>query len=349
MKTYVGLDVSMDETAVCVVGEDGQVLAERKVPSTPEAIAAFVSAKAPGAARVGLETGSLSVWLHGELRARGLPVVCIDARHAKAALSMRINKTDRNDAAGLAQVMRTGWYRETHVKSGPSHLARALLASRALLVGMRGDIANQIRGLLKTFGVVMGKPAGGFRKKAAEVTAADLADSPELARLVATLLEARDEVSRRIAVLDREVARAVRANEVCKRFMTAPGVGGVVALSVWAAIDEPARFRRSTSVGAYFGLTPRRYASGEVDRTGRVSKCGDKSVRTHLYEAANVILTRIKRPSALQTWGLDLARRSGLKKARVAVARKLSVILHRMWRDGTEFSATGKSATTAAA
>lgn len=347
MKTYVGLDVSLDETAVCVVGEDGQVLAERKVPSTVEAIAAFVAAKSPGTVRIGLETGSLSVWLHGELRARGLPVICIDARHAKAALSMRINKTDRNDAAGLAQVMRTGWYRETHVKSGPSHLARALLASRALLVGMRGDIANQIRGLLKTFGVVMGKPVGGFRKKAAEVTAADLADSPELARLVETLLATRDEVSRRISALDREVMRVARANEACRRFMTAPGVGGVVALSVWAAIDEPARFRHSTSVGAYFGLTPRRYASGEVDRTGRVSKCGDKGVRTHLYEAANVILTRIKRPSMLQAWGLELARRAGFKKAKVAVARKLSVILHRMWRDGTEFRPAGIAAAAA--
>ena len=217
----------------------------------------------------GLETGSLSVWLHGELRARGLPIICIDARHAKAALSMRINKTDRNDAAGLAQIMRTGWYREAHVKSGPSHLARALLASRALLVGMRGDIANQIRGLLKTFGVIMGKPKGGFRKKAGEVTVADLAESPELARLVETLLAARDEVSRRITTLDREIMRVARANEACRRFMTAPGVGGVVALSVWAAIDEPARFRRSANVGAYFGLTPRRYASGEPPRVRR--------------------------------------------------------------------------------
>jgi transposase len=347
MTTYVGLDVSLDETAICVVDEAGKVLAERKLSSTPEAIAAFIVDRAPGVARVGLETGSLSVWLHGELRSRGLPVICIDARHAKAALSMRINKTDRNDAAGLAQVIRTGWYREAHVKSGPSHLARALLASRALLVGMRGDIANQIRGLLKTFGVILGKPAGGFRKKAGEVTAADLAESPELARLVETLLAARDEVSRRIATLDREVMRAARANEACKRFMTAPGVGGVVALSVWAAIDEPARFRRSTSVGAYFGLTPRRYASGEMDRTGRVSKCGDKGVRTHLYEAANVILTRIRRPSALQAWGLGIAKRSGFKKAKVAVARKLSVILHRMWRDGTEFRWTGAASANA--
>jgi transposase len=163
MKTCVGLNVSLDETAVCVVGEGGQVRAERKVPSTPVAIAAFVAARSPGAARIGLETGSLSVWLHGELRARGLPGICIDARHAKVALTMQVNRTDRNDAAGLAQAMRTGWYRKAHVESGPSHLVRALLASRALLVGMRGDIANQIRGPLKTFGEVMGKPVGGFR------------------------------------------------------------------------------------------------------------------------------------------------------------------------------------------
>jgi transposase len=341
MTTYVGLDVSLDETSICIVDEAGKVLVERRLPSTPDAIAAFIEGGAPEVARIGLETGSLSVWLHGELRARGLPVVCIDARHAKAALSMRINKTDRNDAAGLAQVVRTGWYREAHVKSGPSHLARALLASRALLVGMRGDIANQVRGLLKTFGLVVGKPAGGFRRRAEELAVADLAASPELARLVEALLAARDEVSRRIAALDREVMRAARANEACRRFMTAPGVGSVVALSVWAAIDDPARFRKASSVGAYFGLTPRRHASGEVDRTGRVSKCGDKGVRTHLYEAANVLLTRIRRPSALREWGLGIARRSGFKKAKVAVARKLAIVLHRMWRDATEFRWTG--------
>lgn len=347
MTTYVGLDVSLEETSICIVAEDGKVLAERKLPSRPEALAAFIRARAPSVARIGLETGPLSVWLHGELRARGLPVICIDARHAKAALSMRINKTDRNDAAGLAQVVRTGWYREAHVKSGPSHMARALLASRALLVAMRGDLDNQIRGLLKTFGVIIGRPAGGFRQRARELSTQDLADRPDLARLVETLLATREEVAKRITALDREVMRAARDNEVCERFMTAPGVGSVVALSVWAAIDDPARFAKSSSVGAYFGLTPRRYASGEIDRTGRVSKCGDKEVRRHLYEAANVLLTRIRRPSALKEWGLAVAKRSGFKKAKVAVARKLAVILHRMWRDGSEFCWTGAVPTAA--
>lgn len=337
MGKYVGLDVSLEATAICVVDERGGIIAERKVLSQPEAIAAFIQAKAPDAERVGLETGPLAVWLWNGLRSLGLPVICIDARHAKAGLSMMINKTDRNDAIGLAQIMRTGWFRQVHVKSAPSHLVRALLASRGLLVGMRGEIDNQIRGLLKTFGIVFGKAVGGFRKPAAEIASTELGDSPELARLMETLLATREDICRRILVLDHEVMQQAKASEVCRRFMTMPGVGAVVALSVWAAIDDPTRFAKSASVGAYFGLTPRRYASGEVDRTGRISKCGDRDPRTHLYEAANVLLTRITRSSALREWGLRIARRSGFKKAKVAVARKMAAILHRMWIDGTTF------------
>lgn len=199
--------MSLDETSICIVAKDGKVLAERKLPSTPDATAAFISAKAPEVVRVGLETGSLSVWLHGELRARGLPVVCIDARHAKAALSMRINKTDRDEAAGLAQVVRTGWYREAHVKSGPSHLASVLLASRALLVGVRGDIDNQIRGLVKTFGVIVGRPEGGFRQRARKLSTQELAEGLELGHLVETLLAAREAVAKHITILYHRLCR----------------------------------------------------------------------------------------------------------------------------------------------
>lgn len=337
MKKYVGLDVSLEETAICVVDEQGRIVAERKVASQPEVITDFIRSKAPDAERVGLETGPLAVWLWNELRAFGLPAICIDARHAKAGLSMMINKTDRNDAVGLAQIMRTGWFRAVHVKSAPSHLVRALLVSRGLLVGMRGDIDNQVRGLLKTFGILFGKAVGGFRKRAAEIVAGDLVDSPELARLMETLLATREDICRRILALDREVMKQAKASDVCRRFMTMPGVGAVVALSVWSAIDDPSRFAKSASVGAYFGLTPRRYASGEIDRSGRISKCGDRDPRTHLYEAANVLLTRISRASALREWGLKIAKRSGFKKAKVAVARKMAGILHRMWIDGSTF------------
>jgi transposase len=337
MRKYVGLDVAMKETAICVIDEQGRVVAERKVASLPETIAAVVKAEGIEVERVGLETGPLAVWLWNELRALGLPAICIDARHAKAGLSMMINKTDRNDAVGLAQIMRTGWFRQVHVKSKPSHLTRALLTSRGLLVGMRGDIDNQMRGLLKTFGIVVGKAMGGFRKRVAEIVSGELAECPELARLMATLLAAREDIARRILVLDREVMKQAKASEVCRRFMTVPGIGAVTSLSVWAAIDDPGRFVRSSSVGAYLGLTPRRYASGEIDRSGRISKCGDREARTHLFEAANVLLTRITKPCALKSWGLRIAKRSGFKKAKVAVARKIAVILHRMWVDGTDF------------
>ncbi|TWB23426.1 transposase [Nitrospirillum amazonense] len=337
MKKYVGLDVSLEETAICIVDDQGKILAERKVPSLPEAIAAFIRERAGEVDRIGLETGPLAVWLWNELRAFSLPAICIDARHAKAGLSMMINKTDRNDAVGLAQIMRTGWFRQVHVKSGASHVTRALLTSRGLLVGMRGDIDNQVRGLLKTFGILFGKRVGGFMKRAEELLAGELSASPELSKLVGTLLKTRAELQSRISDLDRDLMRQAKASEVCRRFMAVPGVGPVTALSVWAAIDDPARFVRSSSVGAYLGLTPRRYASGEVDLSGHISKCGDQEVRTHLYEAANVLLTRIKKPSGLQTWGLRIAKRSGFKKAKVAVARKLAVILHSMWCDGSEF------------
>lgn len=337
MEKYVGLDVSMEETAVCIVDGQGRILAERKVATLPEAIATFIRERAGVVERVGLETGPLAVWLWNELRALGVPAICIDARHAKAGLSMMINKTDRNDAVGLAQIMRTGWFRQVHVKSGPSHMTRALLTSRGLLVGIRGDIDNQIRGLLKTFGILFGKKVGGFMKRAEDLLSGELAVSPELRRLVETLLKARVEIQSRIRDLDRDLMRQAKASDVCRRFMGVPGVGPVTALSVWAAIDDPGRFARSSSVGAYLGLTPRRYASGEVDRSGRISKCGDRDVRTHLYEAANVLLTRIRKPSALQDWGLRIAKRSGFKKAKVAVARKLAIVLHRMWSDGTEF------------
>ena len=337
MKKYVGLDVSLEKTAVCIVDDQGRIVVERKVATLPEAIAAFVQEHVGEVERIGLETGPLAVWLWNELRALGLPAICIDARHAKAGLSMMINKTDRNDAVGLAQIMRTGWFRQVHVKSGASHVTRALLTSRGLLVGMRGDIDNQIRGLLKTFGILFGKRVGGFMKRAEELLSGELAASPELNKLVRTLLDTRSGLQSRIAGLDRDLMGQAKASDICRLFMTVPGIGVVTALSVWAAIDDPSRFAHSSSVGAYLGLTPKRYASGEVDLSGRISKCGDRDVRTHLYEAANVLLTRIKKPSALQAWGLRIAKRSGFKKAKVAVARKLAVILHRMWCDGSEF------------
>ena len=173
--------------------------------------------------------------------------------------------------------------------------------------------------------------------------AAELADArPELAAAVEPLLKAREAVGEQIADLDRKVMRLARNDAQVRRFMTAPGVGPITALCFLATIDDPTRFKKSRSVGAYVGLTTRRYASGEIDWTGRISKCGDAMLRSYLYEAANVLLTRVAKWSTLKAWGIRLAKRSGLRKAKVAVARKLAVILHRMWIEGTEFKWSSK-------
>jgi transposase len=248
----------------------------------------------------------------------------------------------RNDAAGLAQIVRTGWYRQVEVKSLACHEVRAVLLARARLVASRRDVENQMRGLLKPFGLLVGKVRGkGFEGRVREL----VADAPAMAEVMDALLLARRALCAQIARLDVRVQALAKAVAPCRRLMTVPGVGPITALAYVTAIDDPGRFRKGRSVGAYLGLTPRRYQSGEVDRAGRISKCGDGLVRTLLFEAAGVLLTRVQRMSPLKAWGLRLAKRIGAKKAKVAVARKLAVILHCMWTDGTEFWWTKEEAT----
>lgn len=346
MDHYVGLDVSLKLTAICIVEQSGKIVREGTVASNPEAIAAFVKLHAPHVARIGLETGATSTWLWTELNKMGLPIICIDARHAKAALKMQINKSDRNDAVGIARIMQCGWYKEVRVKGLDSHAIKALLVSRALLVKIKRDLENQIRGLLKNLGLIIGRAKMNvFAVRAAEL----IEDRPELAAAVDPLLRAREAIERQIVDLDRKVTRMARSDVQVRRFMTAPGVGVITALCFLATIDDPIRFKKSRSVGAYVGLTTRRYASGEIDWNGRISKCGDAMLRSYLYEAANVLLTRVAKWSTLKAWGIRLAKRSGLRKAKVAVARKLAVILHRMWIDGTEFNWSSKEVAAQAA
>ena len=252
---------------------------------------------------------------------------------------MQINKSDRNDAVGIARIMQCGWYKEVRVKDLDSHAIKALLVSRALLVKIKRDVENQIRGLLKNLGLVIGRAKMNvFAVRAGEL----IQDRPELAAAVVPLLKTREVIERQIADLDRKVMRMARNDIQVRRFMTVPGVGPITALCYRATIDDPTRFKKSRSVGAYAGLTTRRYASGEIDWTGRISKCGDAMLRSYLYEAANVLLTRVAKWSALKSWGMRVAKRSSLRKAKVAVARKLAVILHRMWVDGTEFKWSSK-------
>jgi transposase len=307
------------------------------VATCPETIAQWLAKNAAGLVRVGMETGPLAVWLWNELHAKGVPVVCIDARHANAALKMRANKTDRNDAAGLAQIVRTGWFKQVRIKTRSSYEIRSLLAAREVLVRIRVQLENEIRGLLRTFGVLFGKAAGGFARRAREIVAGELDASPSMRLVVESLMQARLAILDRIKVLDRQVLTTARTEATARLFMSAPGVGAITALSVASAFDDAARFKRSSSAGAYLGLTPRRYESGEVSRNGRISKHGNKLTRKHLYEAATTLLTRTTRSSRLKAWGLRLAKACGFKKARVAVARKLAVILHAMWKTKTTF------------
>lgn len=339
MKQYAGLDVSMEETAVWVLDSGGGSVFRGSVASTPSAIAGLLRRKAPGLERVVLEAGPLSTWHWHELKALGVPIVCVDARHAKAALSMRVNKTDANDAEGLAQLARNGWYREVRVKSLASHGDRSLLAARAQLLKTRRAVENQMRGLLKTFGLLVGKVS---EKRFEARVRALIADDPVLAGIFEPLLAVRATVWRELDAMTRRVIALARVNPGARLLMGMPGIGAITALAYASAIDDPRRFAHSADVGAYLGLTSRRYQSGEVDRSGRISKCGDAMVRSLLFEAANVLLTRVKRPSALKSWGLRLSKKAGAKKAKVAVARKMAVILHRMWMDDAGFRWSGK-------
>jgi transposase len=334
MTNYIGLDVSQKMTAICVVDNAGKRIWRGQCPSVPEQIHRAVRRHAGEDVRIGIETGAMTPWLVHELRNLGLEVVCLDARHARAALKMQINKTDQNDAEGLAQIVRTGWYRSVHVKSLDSHRARAILGARAQLVGMRTRLSNHIRGVLKTFGLLPGGMRGlPFDRKVEAL----LACRSDLALIVQPMLVAWRQLRVQITAFDKAIRVLVKSNTACRLLMSVPGIGVLSALAYVSTVEDPARFARSRSVGAHLGLTPRQYQSGEVDRTGRISRCGDSLARTLLYEAAVVILSRMKRASRLKDWASAIARRSGAGKARVALARKLSVILHSIWRSGEPY------------
>lgn len=336
MNNYAGLDVSLKETSVAVVDASGNVVREAKVASEPEALIAYLTGCGIGLERIGLEAGPLSQWLCAKLREAGLPVVCLETRQVKAALSAQKNKTDRNDAVGIAQIVRTGWYRAVHIKSRSAQELRVLLENRRMLSEQRVDLDNQVRGVLRNFGLKIGKV---YKKRFEDRVRELLAGEPQLTAMIGPMLMVRRVVVVEFEKLNKALLEIVREDTDCRRSMTAPGIGPVTALSFKVGVDDPGRFKHSQMVGAHFGMTPRKYQSGELDRNGRISKCGDEMVRTALYEAAGTLLTRVKQPSSLRDWGLRLARKRGLGKAKIAVARRLAVILHRMWVDGTDFNA----------
>src|SRR5580704_1464776 len=334
MDYFAGLDVSMDETHICVVDRDGGVVLETKTTTSPAAIAAGL-AKAPECKRIVFETGRMAPTLNHGLDALGLPVVCIESRQAHQALkSLATHKTDRNDARGLAHLARTGFFKPVHVKSLSAHAVRSLIIARKKLVGQRVTLENQIRGLAVVFGVRLPRALSpAFIRQALGASEG----IPGLSAAMRGLVAARAAVLAAVVAIDADIKRMVRASDACRRLMSIPGVGQLTALAFTAAVDDPRRFRRSRDIGAYLGLVPRRYQSGEVDYTGSISKCGDRRVRTLLYEAANVMLTRYKGTLKLKDWAFAIAKRSTMRKARIALARRLAIIMHAMLRHGTEF------------
>ena len=337
MDHFAGLDVSVKQTSVCIVDDTGKIVREAKVASEPEALLAVLTSGGHHFKRIGLEAGPLSQWLFSALGEAGLPVICVERRHMRAVLQAQINKTDRNDARGMAQMMRAGLYRPVHVKTLRSQKLRTLLTHRKLLQSKAIAVDNDLRGTLRNFGLKVGMVgAVKFERRIREL----VESVPDLAILVEPLLIVRRVLREQITVLHRRLLAIVRDDEVCRRLMTVPGVGPVVALTYRATVDVPARFRNSKAVGAVFGLTPSKYQSGEINRTGAISKCGDEMMRVMLYEAAQSMLTRTVKWSWLKAWAMKIARHRGLKKATVALARRLAVIMHRIWVDGTEFSWT---------
>ena len=344
MDYFAGLDVSVKDTSICIVDDTGKIVREVKVASEPDALLQVLRNPAYRFRRIGLEAGPLSQWLFSALAEAGLPVICVETRHMRAVLKAQINKTDRNDARGIAQMMRAGLYRPVHVKTLRSQKLRMLLVHRKLLQSKSIAIENDLRGTLRNFGLKVG--VAGTAKFEARIK--ELVENlPDLAALVEPLLVVRRVLREQIAVLHRRLLAIVRNDEVCRRLMTTPGVGPVVALTYRATIDVPARFRNSRAVGAVMGLTPCKYQSGQSDRTGAISKCGDEMLRVMLYEAAQILLMRSTKWSWLKAWAMQIARRRGLKKAIVALARRLAVILHRIWVDGTEFRWTKQEAAAA--
>lgn len=335
MEYFAGLDVSLRSCALCVVDSKGTMLLERELPCEIEDIAECLATFPHPIERIGFEAGTMSQHLYFGLKAKGFDVVCMEARQVNAALSAMRNKTDKNDARGIAQVLRTGWFSPVHMKSREAHGVRALLSTRKALLSKTLDLTNEVRGLLKVFGIRLPKTVTHGRFDGIVRPLIEMDDV--LAHALVPLLDARLVLYRHYLELDRRVKRAASQDAVCMRMMTVPGVGPIAALTFKAAVDDPTRFKRSRTVGAHFGLTPRRYQSGERDNPGRISKAGDRDVRAALYAAANALLMRTMAESQIKSWGMRLMRTKGRRRAVVAVARKLAVLLHRMWIDGTEF------------
>ncbi len=337
MEHYAGIDVSLESASVCVVDASGKIIREGKVMSEPEALIGWFGAFGLSVARIGLEAGPLSQWLYARMQQAGLAMELLETRHVRTALETMPVKSDRNDARGIAQLMRLGWFRPVHCKSIGAQEMRAVLTARKLVQSKLRDVENSLRGILRGFGLKVGKTTN--RRFAGRIQEL-VVNHARLQMLAEALLSVHAVLLRQLQAFEKQVRSMARTDANARLLMSAPAVGPIVALTYASAVDDPSRFKSSKQVGAHFGLTPKKYQSGETDYTGRISKMGDATVRTALYEAAHIMLIKpIKGCTALKSWAIRIARRGGMKKAKVALARKLAVILHRMLANGTPFNA----------
>jgi len=335
MTHYAGIDVSLESASVCVIDAAGKMIREGKVASEPEALRDWLEATGVRLERVGLEAGPLSQWLHAGLRRAGIASELLETRHVRRAFEIMPVKTDRKDAQGIAELMRMGWFHPVHCKSIDAQETRAMLTARKLVQKQVFEVESSLRGILRGFGLKVGKTTPTrLEERVKEL----VAGHPSLERIAGSLLATRAVLRREFNGFERQLRGMARNDTRARLLMSTPGVGTIVALTYAAAIDDPSRFTSSKTAGAHFGLTPKRYQSGQIDYSGRISKLGDASVRAALYEAAHVILTKpLKGCTALKSWAMRIARRAGMSKAKVALARKLAVIMHRMLANGTTF------------
>ena len=341
MDYYAGIDVSLECSSVCIVSGSGKITQEDKVASEPEALIEWFRSTGLQVARIGLEAGPLSQWLFAAMEQAGLAVQLLETRHVRTAFKLMPVKTDRKDAFRIAELMRLGWFRPVHCKSRKSQETRAMLTARKLVKSKLRDVESSVRGILRGFGLKVGRTTSNrFVARVNEL----VADEPTLQFIAHSLLAVHETLLRELKTFEKRVRGMARSDVEARLLMAAPGVGPIVSLTYASAIDDPTRFTSSKFVGAHFGMAPKKYQSGELDVTGRISKCGDSAVRTALYEAANVILTKPVKGSALKSWGMRLAKRAGMPKAKVAVARKLAVVMHRMLVDEEPFNHAAGSA-----
>jgi transposase len=336
MEHYAGIDVSLECSSVCVVDGSGKIVRETKVASEPAALIGWLGSLGFGLGRIGLEAGPLSQWLYMAMKQAGLAAELLETRHVRDAFKAMPVKSDRNDARGIAQLMRLGWFRPVHCKSMAAQEVRAILTARKLVQSKLLDIENSLRGILRGFGLKVGKTTRrNFAGRIREL----VKGHPNLKTIGEALLSVRAVLLDEFNAFEKQVRAMSYSNANAKLLMSTPGVGQIVALTYASAIDDPARFRSSKRAGPLFGLTPKKHQSGETDRSGRISKIGDAAVRAALYEAAHIMLTKpIKGCSRLKSWAMRIARRAGMNKAKVALARKLAVILHRMLVTATPFN-----------